>query len=408
MAEGGSRFDYVALDAAGRRIRGRVEAGGEAQAFERLRRDGLSPVRLKPARDGGAGVGGQGGSRRMIDDRRLSALLGSLADLLRAGADIRSALGILGGPGAPPAVREFCRKLGAQIGGGEAVEAAFARNLPSKDAFVAAFVAAGEASGDLPGGLQRAGDLMASRDKLREQLISTLSYPVFVLVSTVAALLVILLFVVPTLTPLVETSDGPPPLVLGLLMGASSALQTIGPYLAVGAGVSAIAFFVLARAGLLAEPLDRLLVEGPMGPLVRPLVFGRFAIGLGGMLAAGAPMSDALRLAVRGVASPTARERLAGLAPTVRQGLALSTALERVRGFPTSAARLAAVGEASGALGQMLARGGRLEEEEAMRRIEAFGRMAGPVLIVLLGGVIGLLMAGLLSSVAELGEAALR
>ena len=71
MAEGASRFDYVALDAGGRRVKGRIEAGGEAQAFERLRRDGLSPVRLKRATDGGAGAGGLGGSRRTIDDRRL-------------------------------------------------------------------------------------------------------------------------------------------------------------------------------------------------------------------------------------------------------------------------------------------------------------------------------------------------
>ncbi|MFT4251928.1 MAG: type II secretion system F family protein, partial [Caulobacter sp.] len=110
----------------------------------------------------------------------------------------------------------------------------------------------------------------------------------------------------------------------------------------------------------------------------------------------------------RGVGSAAARERLAGVAPLVRQGVALSSALERTSGFPPAVARLAAVGEASGALGAMLARGGRLEEEAAMHRIEAIGRMAGPVLIVLLGGMVGLLMAGLLSGVTELGEAALR
>lgn len=222
------------------------------------------------------------------------------------------------------------------------------------------------------------------------------------------ALLIILLFVVPSLAPLVETSNGPPPLVLGLLTGASTGLRTGGPYLAIGAGAATLVLLAMGRAGLLAKPLDRLIVGGVTGSLVRPLVFGRFAIALGGMLAAGAPMSDALRLAVRGVGSPTARERLADLAPMVRQEVALSTALERVRGFPSAAARLAAVGEASGALGQMLARGGQLEEEAAMRRIEGLGRMVGPALIVFLGGMVGLLMAGLLSGVAELGEAALR
>jgi type II secretory pathway component PulF len=92
----------------------------------------------------------------------------------------------------------------------------------------------------------------------------------------------------------------------------------------------------------------------------------------------------------------------------VRQGQALSAALDRVRAFPIAITRLAAIGEASGALGPMLARAGHLEEDAALRRIEAAGKLLGPALIVVLGAIIGLLMAGLLSGVSQLGGAALR
>jgi type II secretory pathway component PulF len=119
-------------------------------------------------------------------------------------------------------------------------------------------------------------------------------------------------------------------------------------------------------------------------------------------------MSEALRLAVRSVRSSAARKRLEPILPAVRQGEALSSALGRVRGFPATVVRLAAIGEASGALGPMLARAGGMEEASALRRIEATGRLLGPALIVILGAVIGLLMGGLLSGVSSLGNSALQ
>ena len=92
----------------------------------------------------------------------------------------------------------------------------------------------------------------------------------------------------------------------------------------------------------------------------------------------------------------------------VRQGRSLSDALGKVPGLPPSIVRLTAIGEASGGLGAMLARAGKLEEEAALRRIETLGRLIGPALIVALGGLIGLLMAGLLSGLTSIGDGALR
>jgi type II secretory pathway component PulF len=119
-------------------------------------------------------------------------------------------------------------------------------------------------------------------------------------------------------------------------------------------------------------------------------------------------MTEALRLSSRIIRSPSAREAVERLTIKVRQGTSLAAALGEISGLPGSVTRLAAVGEASGALGPMLARAGKLEEEQALRRIEAAGRMLGPALIVALGAMVGLLMASLLTGVSQLGESALR
>jgi type II secretory pathway component PulF len=397
----GQSFAYVALGAAGKRVRGQVPGPNEQAAFERLRRQGLSPLKLRPVR-----TQIQGGEHG-LQDRESAEILLSLADLLSAGADMRSALNVLLSRAQGSRVANACRRLLHDISAGEALDAAFARTLAPRHNFVAALVAAGEAAGDLPQALRRAGEMLEAAIKLRQQLVGALAYPLFVLISTLVAAGVILLAVVPSLEPLVsEGGEASAPILSGLL-SVSRFLREHGLVLAVALGGVIILTLALGRAGLLAKPLDRLWLAGPWRRTTCALAFGGFSISLGVMLGAGAPMSEALRLAIRGVRSNLAKSRLQIVLQQVRQGVSLSQALQAVTGFPPTIVRLVSVGETTGALGRMLQRSGKLEEDAAVRDIEAAARLLGPALIVLLGGLIGLMMAGLLSGVTELGQAAL-
>lgn len=402
MAESDAAFRYVAVSSVGRRVRGVVTARDEARAFERLRLQGLSPVSLKRERGDPRKAKGP-----PLADREVAEIVGSLADLLKAGADMRTALAILGGRSTRPAVASLCRNLAGDIGGGEALDVAFTRHVGKRGALVGALVAAGEAAGDLSGGLSRAADLIQGKLKLQEKLTSILAYPAFVLASTVAAVIILLLFVIPTLAPLTADMGTEPPLALAVMIGLSNALRENLTLIGVGLGLAVILMLLAARAGILQRIVDRFLLQGPARRTTTSLVFGGFSIAIGGMLSAGAPMSETLRLAIRAVSSPLAKKRLEPVLHEVRQGESLSAALEHVRGFPSAISRLAAVGEATGALGPMLSRAGRLEEEAAIRRIEQVGQILGPALIVGLGGLVGMIMASLLSGVSQLGGAAL-
>lgn len=404
MAELERRYDVITVDSAGKRAKGVISARSEEAVFERLRREGLSPVRIRAAQ---GATKARAKPRTALTERRTAGFLADLAALLKAGADVRAALSILGAKSGHPSVQALCRKLSTEISGGGALDQAFARNLAKEHDFVAALVAAGEASGDLAGGLQRAAEMLESRIKLRDQLVSVLAYPAFVFISTVLAVAVILIFVVPSLAPLARDGGAEPPIPLQVMIAVSEFLRGNGTALTVFAIVLLAGCLAAGRAGLLDRPLDRLMVDGPARKTSRALLFGGFAIAFGNMLAAGAPMGDALRLAVRSIRSGLARQRLEPAVQAVRQGQSLSTALGRVAGFPETVTRLAAVGEASGALGVMLARAGKIEEDAAIRRIEAIGRILGPALIVALGGLVGLLMASLLTGVTQLGKAAL-
>lgn len=396
-------FSYVAIDAAGRRVRGVAPVATEAAAFDQLRREGLSPLRLKAR----ASVAKTKVRRQVLGDRESAELLSSLADLLNARADIRTALGILGERFEKPVAKDLCQALNADISGGEPLDRAFARRFSGAQAFVASMVAAGEAAGDLPGGLQRAAEIIQSRLKLRDQLVSVLAYPSFVLLSAVGALFVILLFIVPSIAPLATDAGATPPPGLAAMIAVSDLLRGNLGLLGGLSAATLLLILVALRLGLLTPVLEALYLDGPARRTVRGIVFGGFSVSLGTMIAAGAPISDALRLAVRAVSSKAAQRRLSEVAGVVRQGHSLSDGLAAVRGFPPGVIRLVAVGEASNAVGELLMRGGRLEEDAALRRIETLGRIAGPALIILLGGFLGLIMGGLLSGLSQVGQAVL-
>jgi type II secretory pathway component PulF len=400
MAKDERRFDYVAVDPSGRRIRGSLAALSDQLAFEQLKQQGLSPIWLTQ----NARLATQARPQRLTD-QQCAEFLSDLSALLAAGSDMRTSIAILGGRGGDRhPVRAVSRALAADIGGGGSVEGAFAAQLGKNGPLVAALISAG----DLVGGLRRAADMLQARLRLREQLISALSYPTFVALSTVLALGVIILFVVPALAPLVSEVGGHPPMILGLLIEVSDFVRTRGGMLGLLALVLVGLLLLAARLGLLIRALQQLGLDGPARRTTSGFVFGAFAIALGNMLSSGAPISEALRLAIRSTPWRSARERLEPVAQAVRQGQTVSSALEAVKGFPDSIARLAAVGEVSGALGPMLARGGKLEEDAAIKRIEAAGRVLGPALIVGLGAIIGLIMGGLLTGVSQLGQGALQ
>lgn len=403
MAE--ASFAYVAMDRAGRRVRGAVSAVDTAAAFEQLRRDGLTPIDLRPSQRRRAAAPDAAAAR--LPARETADFLTSLADLLQAGADIRTSLGILGARFERPAVRAVSEQLAGDIGGGEALDRAFGRALARSGAFIAPMIAAGEAAGDLPGALRRAADVIYSRLKLRDQLVTTLSYPGFIFTMAVAAVFVILLAIVPAIAPLTEDLGAKPPASLAVMILLSDFLRANLLLLGLLAAGGLAALLAAARAGLLTGPIERLLLDGPIRRTATGLIFGGFAVALGTMISAGAPISEAIRLAIRTVPLAGARRRLEPVALSVRQGEFLSVALGEVRNFPSAIVRLVAVGEASNAVGQMLTRSGGMEEAAALRRIEAAGKLAGPALIILLGAMLGVLMGGLLSGVSQMGAVAL-
>ncbi len=390
-------FAFKAIQPDGRTRKGRIVAADETDAYARLRAESLSPVSLKET---AAMVPTEGRRAGRLREADIEAFLSGLAVLLRAGADIRTALTVLGEDHAA------IRAVAQRVVSGMSVEAASAPLFGPGDAHLAALIAAGEMRGDLPAGLDAAAHLITTRRRIRDQLIEALSYPAFVLVTAVAALLVILLVVIPAIAPLLTDTQHELPLYFRIVVWLSDGLQVGWPFLLGGLLAGALAILAGYRYGGLKRHVEGWMLDGPFASMTRPVVFGTYARTLGEMLTRGAGLTEGLRLCQRTVINQIARERLDVVVASVRQGRQLSESLRQVKGFPKPVIKLCEIGEASGALGAMLARAGEREEVAALARIAKVSKLLGPLLIMVLGGVVGLIMGGVLTALTDIGGVA--
>ncbi|EGF92865.1 bacterial type II secretion system protein F domain protein [Asticcacaulis biprosthecium C19] len=400
-----SDFAYKAIQLNGKVRSGRMTAASEAEVFSKLRAENLSPVSIvvkHGAKDGsGLRLPAWLGRKPGLSGTDLEEFLRNLAVLLRAGADIRTALGVVGSD-SHPQIRDVSQK----ILGGASLDAALGHVIPPGLTHLRGLIAAGEARGDVASGLDGAAQVLTTRRKIRQQLFEALSYPVFVFATALAALSIILLVVVPAIAPLLSDTGRDPPVYFAIIVFLSEGLQNGWPYTLGGFAAAGLAAAFGWRYGGLKAWLEVWLLDGPLGNITRPLIFGGYARTLGDSLSAGASLSEALRLCSRSLGNAEARKRMDVVGTHIRQGRALSEAFRQVKGFPKAVIKLTEVGEASSALGPMLARAGEREETAALVRIDKTAKLLGPLLIVALGAMIGGLMAGVLTALTDIGSVA--
>lgn len=397
-------YRYKAVRANGKSRQGRILASSEADAYARLRAESLSPLSIRTEIAAGASrVSAKSRlfdrlRRKAITDLELEDLMRNLAVLLRAGADIRTALGVLGQEtGGMKAVSQA-------ILSGSSLDLALAPVIPKLLTHQRGLIAAGEARGDIPAGLDSAASVLAMRRKIRQQLFEALSYPAFVFVSAVAALGVILLVVVPAIAPLLLDNGQKLPFYFSVIFAVSQGIGYGWPYLLAGLFITSMAIILGWRYVGLKTWTDRWLLDGALGSIAQRLIYGGYVRALGESLLSGASIIDALRLCQRSLANHEAYKRIEIVTSVIRQGRTLSDAFRQVRGMPEPIIRLCEVGEASSTLGPMLMRAGEREEAIALSKIDKGSKLLGPLLIIGLGALIGGLMAGVLTALTDIGS----
>lgn len=397
-------YRYLAIDAAGRKVAGILEADTPRQARSRLRAQGLLPATLAPL-DGrrswfalsAAGLGAA----------ELAFLTSQLAALIESGLTVEEALATQIDASDAAGSREVLAGVKADIAGGLSLSAALGRQPRSFPDFYRALVHAAEESGALAQVLTHLAHYLESREMLKQKTGLALLYPALVTAVAIAIVLGLLMYVVPQVVQVFAQSRQTLPLLTRMLIGTADFLQAAWPWLLLGLAVSV----GLARNALGNEKLrlrwHGLVLRLPgIGALVRADNTVRLAGTLGILVQGGVPPFTALHSGVQVMGNLAMRHALAQAIEHVREGVGLARALSLSGAFPPLLVHLVASGEASGKLALMLARAAALESAMLERRLAIFMTALGPVLILLMGGAVLLIVLAILLPIIEINQLA--
>ena len=369
-------------------------AENEATLRHELEQKGLYVLSMQP-RGSVAGLSLRLPQSSRVNAREFLIFNQELATLLRAGMPLVQSLSLLKQRVTSPVFRAVLEDVHEKVRSGSALSDAFGAQGDLFPRVYTASLLAGERSGNLDAVLRRYVEYAKIIATLKRKIVSALVYPAILIALALALVSIIVLKVVPAFADFYAGFGAELPFATRIIMAVS--VFVTGNFALVVLGVAAVAggtFFWLRQAGQQSR-FDRLLLGVPgLGSIARKFATSQMARTLATLLGGGLPLVNALDIAARSVGNRHIAGQLAIVGSRVREGESFATALEARRSFPDVAVKMVEVGEATGALQDMLNTVADFFDEEIATYMERFVTLVEPVLLVVMGIVIaGLLLA---------------
>ena len=383
-----TEFAYAGRTLAGERVTGTRSAASVDAAVAALRGERIVVTRIRTAAAPHEQRRGEAG--KSVAPRILALFTRQLAVMTGAGLPLVECLDILGRQEEDPRLRATVVQVRAHVEGGESLAAAMARYPATFDALYTNMIAAGEAGGVLDAILKRLAAYIEATVRIRARVKSALTYPVAVVVISALVVAAILWKVVPTFTSLFEGLGAVLPLPTRIVIAASDGVAVAGPILLLAAAAGA-----LAMRRFYGTPRGRRMVDGAalrlpaVGGILRKVQVARFCRTLGTLLSSGVPILDGLEITARTSGNAVIADAVLAARGSIEAGESVAGPLEQTQVFPAMATRMISVGEATGALDAMLEKVARFYDEEVALAVGSLLTLLEPVMIAVLGVVVG-------------------
>lgn len=400
-------FEYQALDAQGRTVKGVIEGDTERTVRAALRDRGLVPLKVDSIHTTTESGGRQPkfSLRRKLSSGELALLTRQFATLLRAGLTLEECLNVLIEQSESARSRTIVAGVRGRVLEGQSLVRSLSAFPDAFPEIFRAMIEAGEASGKLAEVLERLADYAENREALRQKVMLAFIYPALVTVVAVGVISLLLIKVVPEVTRVfINTGQTLPGITRALILvsdffRASAAFWLVGLITGVGAARLALRNPATRRrwhAWLLRLPV--------VGRLTRGVNAARFSDTLGILTASGVPLLNALQSAVAVVNNLPMRAAVEDTARQVREGGSLSRALGKTKLFPPLVVHLIASGEATGQLDQMLIRAAEAQSRELEGWVRTFTALLEPLLILVMGLAVMFIVVAILLPIFEMNQ----
>jgi type IV pilus assembly protein PilC len=366
---------------------GEMEASDAEAVRARLKQMGLEPtkVRKKP-KEIHISIPGLGG----VTTKDILVFTRQFSVMIDAGLPLVQALDILGTQSDNPAFKKVILAVKSRVEAGSTFADALAEHPKVFDELFVQLVRAGEIGGMLDTILQRLGAYIEKNEKLKRRVKGAMVYPSIVLVVAVGVTIVLLAFVTPTFEKMFKDFGGAMPAPTQFLINLSHAL-TDNWYVFVAVPVAlVVAFRLFVRNPKGRELWDSFTLKTPLfGPLVRKVAVARFTRTLGTMLSSGVPILDGLEIVARSAGNRIVERGILYVRARISEGKSMAAPLAETKVFPPMVVQMIGVGEATGAMDQMLSKIADFYDDEVDVAVAALTSMIEPIMMVFLGGVVG-------------------
>jgi len=401
-------FEYVAVDGTGRERKGVIEGDTPKHVRQLLREQGLLPVAVDEVveqKESGRRTPLSLRFQRGLGAADLALVTRQLATLVKSGLPLEEALLAVSQQTDKPRVRSIVLGVRSKVMEGHTLADGLADFPGSFPEIYRATVAASEQSGHLDAVLERLADYTDNRQQLRSRTLSAMLYPVLLFVVCVAIVFFLLVSVVPKVVEVFRTSEAQLPLLTQLLITGSDFMRDFGVYVVI---LIAGAFFLFNRWLRIESNRRRwhaFLLRMPLvGKVVRGSNTARFARTLSTLTASTVPVLEALRISSEVVTNLPMKAAVEDAAVRVREGAPIGRSLGTGRVFPPMMIHLISSGETSGELDTMLERAAVHQERELDSILQAVVGLLGPLMILVMGGLVLLIVLAMLLPIFELNQ----
>ena len=402
-------FEYAAVDAAGRERKGVIEGDTPRHVRQLLREQSLLPVSVKEIEEEKQQAGAKRSMglrlQRGLSASDLALVTRQLATLVKSALPLEESLLAVSQQTDKPKVRSIMLGVRSKVMEGHTLADSMADFPSSFPELYRATVAASEQSGHLDAVLERLADYTEMRQELRSRTLSAMLYPILLFAVCLAIVVFLLVSVVPKVVEVFRTSEAQLPVLTQMLISGSDFMRAYGIYLAIAAGIGIFLFTRWLRVESNRRRWHAFLLRLPLiGKVVRGSNTARFARTLSTLTASAVPVLDALRIAGEVVTNLPMKAAVADAAVKVREGGAIGRSLGSSRVFAPMMIHLISSGESSGELDVMLERAAKHQERELDAILQAVTGLLGPLMILLMGGLVLLIVLAMLLPIFELNQ----
>jgi type IV pilus assembly protein PilC len=381
-----SVFLWQGRDKRGTMLKGQQVATTPNLVRAELRRQGINPISVKKKPKpmfGGAG------SR--ISAKDVAVFSRQLATMLKSGVPLVTAFQIISGGVKNPKMRTMVDKIRGEIESGSSLHESLGKYPVQFDELYTNLVKAGESAGVLDTILDDIATHKERIESIKGKIKKALYYPAAVIAVAIIVSSILLIYVIPQFESIFQSFGADLPAFTKMVVNASRYLRSNGLYILIGL-IAVIVGLVMAkkRSTTFAHWIDRTSLKIPIvGQILEQAAIARFCRTLAITFAAGVPLVDALRI----VSGATGNRVFDMAASKIREDVAvghqLQMAMQQVGVFPTMVIQMAAIGEESGSLDEMLLKVAEAYEEEVSNAVDALSSLLEPLIIVIVGIMVG-------------------